>query len=57
VTCTAASLANAAVLTVSMVVDVTYGSGRTVTDTASVSSLVFDGTTTNNSSTVGTRVN
>ena len=56
VTCTASSLANAAALTVSIVVDVTDSSGKIVTDTASVSSLVFDGTATNNSATVNTKV-
>jgi hypothetical protein len=40
-----------------MVVDVTVRSGHTVTDTASVSSLVFDPTATNNSATATTKVN
>jgi uncharacterized repeat protein (TIGR01451 family) len=57
VTCTVPSLANGAGFTVTMVVDVTYKSGKTVTDTASVSSLVFDPTDTNNSATVTTMVN
>jgi uncharacterized repeat protein (TIGR01451 family) len=41
------SLANSAGFTVSMVVNVTAASGHTVIDAASVSSLVFDATTTN----------
>src|SRR5580658_893533 len=57
VTCTAPSLANGAGFTVTMVVDVTYKSGKTVTDTASVSSLVFDPTASNNSATAATMVN
>ena len=57
VTCTAASLANASTLTVSMTVRAVAMSGKTFTDTASVSSLVYDATTTNNSSTVTTTVN
>jgi uncharacterized repeat protein (TIGR01451 family) len=57
VTCTAPSLANGIAFTVNMVVDVTVRSGHTVTDTASVSSLVFDPTATNNSATATTTVN
>ncbi len=57
VTCTVGSLANGAAFTVSMVVDVTAPSGKTLTDTASVNSLVFDSITTNNSATATTRVN
>jgi uncharacterized repeat protein (TIGR01451 family) len=57
VTCTVPSLANGAGFTVTMVVDVAYKSGKTVTDTASVSSLVFDPTDTNNSAAATTMVN
>jgi uncharacterized repeat protein (TIGR01451 family) len=56
VTCTAPSLANAAALTVTMVVKVTATSGH-VADAASVSSLVFDPTEANNSATAITKVN
>jgi uncharacterized repeat protein (TIGR01451 family) len=57
VTCTATSLANGIAFTVNMVVDVTAKSGHAVTDTASVSSLVFDPIATNNSATATTTVN
>jgi uncharacterized repeat protein (TIGR01451 family) len=57
VTCTAPSLGNGIGFTVSMVVKVTAKSGRTLTDAASVSSLVFDPTTTNNSARATTKVN
>jgi len=57
VTCTATSLANGIAFTVSMVVDATARSGKVVTDTASVSSLVFDPVATNNSATATTTVN
>jgi len=57
VTCTVASLANGAGFAVSMVVKVTYKSGKTVTDTASVSSPVFDAATANNSAMATTAVN
>jgi len=40
-----------------MVVEVTYKSGKTVTDTATVSSPVFDPTVANNSATARTTVN
>ncbi len=55
VTCTAPSLANGSGFTVSMVVKVTCKSGKTVADTASVGSLVFD--PTNNPATATTAVN
>ena len=57
VTCTVPSLANGAWFAVTMVVDVTYKSGKTVTDTATVSSPVFDPTVANNSATATTTVN
>jgi Domain of unknown function DUF11 len=57
VTCTVPSLANGSGFIVIMVVNVTYKSGKTVTDTASVGSPVFDPTTTNNSATATTTVN
>jgi uncharacterized repeat protein (TIGR01451 family) len=57
VTCTAPSLANAAGFAVSMVVKVTARSGNTLSDTASVSSLVLDPTAANNSATATTTVN
>ena len=57
VTCMVSSLANSAGFTVSMVVNVTAASGHTVIDAASVSSLVFDDTTTNNTARAATRVN
>jgi uncharacterized repeat protein (TIGR01451 family) len=57
VTCAVSSLANGVAFTISMVVDATYKSGKTLTDTASVSSLVFDANLTNNSATASTRVN
>jgi len=57
VTCTVPSVADGSGFTVSMVVDVTYKSGKTVTDTASVSSVVFDAVATNNTATATTAVN
>jgi uncharacterized repeat protein (TIGR01451 family) len=57
VTCAAASLADGAAMTVSMTVKVTAKSGKTLTDTATVSSLVYDASTTNNSATATTTVN
>jgi uncharacterized repeat protein (TIGR01451 family) len=57
VTCTAPSLANAAGFVVSMVVKVTARSGNTLSDTAGVSSLVYDPSATNNSATATTTVN
>jgi uncharacterized repeat protein (TIGR01451 family) len=57
VTCTVNSLGSGIGFTVSMVVNVTYKSGKIVTDTASVSSPVFDPSVTNNSSTASTTVN
>jgi uncharacterized repeat protein (TIGR01451 family) len=57
VTCTVPTLTNGIGFTVSMVVKVTARSGKTLTDTASVSSLVFDPATTNNSATATTTVN
>ena len=56
VTCTVPSLPNAASFTVSMTVDVTARSGAMLTDTATVSSLVFDTNTANNSATATTTV-
>jgi hypothetical protein len=40
-----------------MIVDVTYKSGKTVTDTATVSSPVYDAVPANNSATATTTVN
>jgi len=57
VTCTVPTLANAATFTVSMTVDVKAKSGATVTDTANVSSPVYDPNTANNSATTTTTVN
>jgi len=57
VTCTVASLAGGAAFTLSMTVRVTAASGATVTDTASISSLVYDPVPSNNSATVSTTVN
>ena len=57
VTCTVSSLANAASFAISMVVNVTYQSGKILTDTASVSSLVFDASPSNNTATANTKVN
>ncbi|MGA2132323.1 MAG: SBBP repeat-containing protein [Bryobacteraceae bacterium] len=57
VTCTVSTLTNAASFGVSIVVKVTAASGATLTDTASVSSLVYDATTTNNTATTTTSVN
>ncbi len=57
ITCTVPSLANAASFAVSMVVNVTYKSGKTLTDTAAVSSLVFDANPSNNTATANTTVN
>jgi hypothetical protein len=57
VTCTLNSLGSGIGFTVSMVVDVTYKSGKTLTDTANASSPVFDPTATNNSATATTAVN
>jgi uncharacterized repeat protein (TIGR01451 family) len=56
VTCTVPSLADGAAFTVTMVVDVTYKSGKTVIDTATVSSPVFDAVPANNSATATTTV-
>jgi uncharacterized repeat protein (TIGR01451 family) len=57
VSCTVASLANGAAFTVTMKVDVAYKSGKTVTDTATVSSPVFDAVPANNTATATTTVN
>jgi uncharacterized repeat protein (TIGR01451 family) len=57
VTCTVPSLADGGAFTVSMTVKVTYKSGKTVTDTANVSSLVYDAAPANNSATASTSVN
>ena len=56
VTCTVSSLANGGSFVVTMTVKVTATSG-TVTDTASVSSLVYDAVPANNSATATTSVN
>ncbi len=57
VTCTLPSAASGSGFIVMMVVEVTYKSGKTVTDTATVSSPVFDPTVANNSATATTTVN
>jgi uncharacterized repeat protein (TIGR01451 family) len=57
VTCTVSSLANGATFTVTMIVNVTYKSGKTVTDTATVSSPVYDAVPANNTAPATTMVN
>jgi uncharacterized repeat protein (TIGR01451 family) len=57
VTCTASSLADGAAFTVTMKVKVIAQSGKTLTDKASVSSLVYDPVPANNSATATTTVN
>jgi uncharacterized repeat protein (TIGR01451 family) len=57
VTCTVSSLADTAAFTVTMAVKVTAQSGKTLTDKASVSSLVYDPVGANNSATATTTVN
>lgn len=57
VTCTVTSLADAASFGVTMTVKVELKSGKTVTDTAGVSSPVYDGISTNNSATATTTIN
>ena len=57
VTCTVSSLANAASFAVSVAVKVTDSSGKTLTDTDGVSSLVFDPNTANNTATAATTIN
>jgi uncharacterized repeat protein (TIGR01451 family) len=56
-TCTVPTLANGSSFTVSMVVKVEARSGTTLTDTATVSSLVYDPNTTNDTATATTVVN
>jgi uncharacterized repeat protein (TIGR01451 family) len=57
VTCSATSLADGGALTVSMTVRAVAESGKTLTDTATVSSLVYDAAPANNSATATTTVN
>jgi uncharacterized repeat protein (TIGR01451 family) len=57
VVCTASSLADAATFTVSMTVKVYAQSGDTLTDTAAVSSLVYDTVPANNTAKATTTVN
>jgi uncharacterized repeat protein (TIGR01451 family) len=57
VACTVSSLADTAAFTVSMTVRAVAQSGHVLRDTASVSSLVYDPATTNNSATASTTVN
>jgi hypothetical protein len=57
VVCTASSLADSATFTVSMTVKVYAQSGDTLTDTAAVSSLVYDTAPANNTAKATTTVN
>jgi hypothetical protein len=57
VTCTSPSLADGAGFTVTLVVKVDAPSGNTLSDTATVGSLVFDPTAANNSARAITTVN
>ena len=57
VMCKVSSLANAGSLTINLTVKVTAGSGSTIKDTASVTSITFDPNTKNNSAKAQTSVN